>query len=70
MPKPHFWLIIIWSVVCASGLAVFLVQIYKPILPVSPDSSGVGVSVAFWIFIWFVPSLIIAAAGLRQRGKR
>jgi hypothetical protein len=68
MPKPYFWLIIVWTIVCASGLAVFLFQIYRPILPVSDASSGVGVAVGFWVLAWLAPTLIIAIAGRRRRG--
>jgi len=68
MAKPFLWLILVWTVVCASGLAVFLLQSHTPILPLPADDySGSSTAIVFWIIAWAVPSVILVIAGRRQK---
>lgn len=67
MARPFFWLIVVWSIICASGLAVYLLQAYMPIIPETAEGQpSMGVSVAFWIIAWIVPTLMLAYSGRRK----
>lgn len=68
MAKHIFWLIIIWSVICASGLAIYLFQVFKPIMPgTSVDSFDIGSAIGFWILVWALPVGLLAYIGRRKR---
>lgn len=67
MAKPFFWLIIIWSIICASGLGIYLLQVYKPIIPgTSGDFFDISSAIGFWIFVWIVPAGLLAFIGRRK----
>ncbi len=72
MRKPYLYLIVVWSIICASGLAIFLFQIFGPSIDIAGDSSDTALSplvaVGFWIFLWAVPVLIITLMSRRQEG--
>ena len=53
-------MIIVWSVVCLSGLAAFLFEMLGPGIGDSPvDSRDIAVSLGFWVLAWLVPVLIL-----------
>ncbi len=67
MAKPFFWLIIVWSVICASGLAIYLLQAYRPVIPGDTgDFFDISTAAGFWLFVWVVPTAILAIAGRRK----
>jgi len=68
MPKLYRYLVIVWSVVCASGLAIFLFQVYGPRITNEPQYSVADVAAsALILFIaWAVPVAILAIRGRRQ----
>ena len=70
MPKPFLYIIIVWSVVCASGLGIFLFQVFGPSIVIEPtDSSAtVAVTVGFWMIAWALPVTILMVRGRRQKG--
>ncbi|MHB9112243.1 MAG: hypothetical protein ACYC4D_06410 [Thermoleophilia bacterium] len=70
MPKPFLYIIIVWSVVCASGLGVFLFQVFGPAIAIEPTYSiaAVAVTVAFWVIVWALPVAIMVIRGRRQKG--
>jgi hypothetical protein len=68
MAKSFLWLIIVWSVICASGLGIYLYQFFDPIIPSPGRNTGdLALPVTFWVIAWLLPSLIMALAG-RKRG--
>lgn len=69
MPKPYRLLIVIWTLVCASGLAVFLFQVFYPVIPIAAEEKSVPFeALAYWFIIWIVPVIILVAAGRRHKG--
>ncbi|MBE0428558.1 MAG: hypothetical protein IBX61_01645 [Thermoleophilia bacterium] len=69
MSKSHQNLIIVWSVVCASGLGIFLFQIFTPAVPPQTgyDSGKLALAIGFFFLLWSVPAGLIWAAGRRQK---
>ncbi len=70
IPKNYFYLIIVWSIVCASGLGIFLFQALGPALPDEPAYTGtaLAITVIFWIIVWALPSAILFFRGRREKG--
>lgn len=70
MPKSFLYIIIVWSVACASGLGVFLFQVFGPSIAIEPaySTAAVAVTVAFWVIAWALPVAILAIRGRRQKG--
>ncbi len=67
MAKPYLWLIIVWSLVCASGLAIYLYQFFNPIIPVPGQQVGdLAAPLAYWAIVWTVPVVILALQGRRR----
>ncbi len=75
MPKLYLYLIIVWSVICASGLGVFLLEVFGPSLSVDgSDSAAINpaVGIAFWLFLWVAPVTVITIVSRRhgqQKGQ-
>lgn len=69
MPKIYLYLILVWSVVCASGLGIFLFQNFGPRISDEPDYGGgaLAVTIFFWLIVWAAPSIILAVRGRRQK---
>ncbi len=59
-------LALVWTVVCISGLSIFLFQFYHPALPGYGGTSGVGITIVFWFLAWAVPMAAILFAGRRK----
>lgn len=70
MPKVFLYTIIVWSIVCASGLGVFLFQAYGPPIFIGPaySTAAVAVTAVFWVIAWAMPVGILAILGRRQKG--
>ena len=70
MPKPFLYIIIVWSIVCASGLGVFLFQVFGPSIAIEPtySTAAVAVTIAFWVIAWALPVAILKIRGRRQKG--
>ncbi|MHB8792732.1 MAG: hypothetical protein ACYC6O_05285 [Thermoleophilia bacterium] len=70
MPKSFLYIIIVWSVVCASGLGVFLFQVYGPSIAIEPtySTAAVAVTVAFWVIGWALPAAVLVIRGRKQKG--
>ncbi|MBI5869711.1 MAG: hypothetical protein HZB44_01955 [Actinobacteria bacterium] len=70
MPKPFLYIIIVWSIVCASGLGVFLFQVFGPSIVIEPtySTAAVVVTVVFWVIAWALPVAILVIRGRRQKG--
>lgn len=64
------YIIIVWSIVCASGLGVFLFQAFGPSIYVEPSYSTAEITVTgvFWVIAWAIPVTILAIRGRRQKG--
>ena len=71
MPKIYLYLIIVWSLACASGLGIFLFQVFGPKITNEPAYSGaaLAITVGFWVVAWAVPSAIITHRG-RSAGQQ
>ena len=61
------YLIVIWSLVCASGLIVFLFQALGPsIYPQTGyDTGKIAMAAGFFLFLWLAPVAILLLAGSR-----
>ena len=70
MHKAYVYLIIVWSLVCASGLAVFLFQVYGPSADIAGDTGGPvmssAIAVGFWVLLWAVPVVILTFVRRRR----
>jgi len=69
--KTLLQLVIAWSVVCASGLGVFLFEIFGPRFSIGADEQPYAsplLAIGFWIFLWAVPIAAIAIIS-RQWGE-
>ena len=59
-------LIIVWSVVCLSGLSAFLFEMLGPGTSDSAvDSAAIAVTLVFWAVVWFVPVAVLFFIGRR-----
>ncbi|MHB8858498.1 MAG: hypothetical protein ACYC6Z_03300 [Thermoleophilia bacterium] len=69
MPRTYLYLILVWSLVCASGLGIFLFQTFGPRIDVEADYTGLGlaVAVAFWVLAWALPVSVLFVRGRRQK---
>ena len=69
MPKIYQYIIIVWSVACASGLGIFLFQVYGPRITNEPQYSAADVAVTalFWLIVWAAPVVFLA---IRGRGRK
>lgn len=69
MPKFFKHLILVWTVVCVSGLSIFLFQVFGPGIETQTayEGSSLVTSVVFFIFLWIVPVGVLVAAGRRQK---
>ncbi len=69
IPKFFQYLIIVWTVVCASGLGIFLFQIFGPQIEpqTAYDGTGVLTAVGFFIFLWVVPVGTMTFVGRRRK---
>lgn len=67
MQKPYLYIIIVWSIVCVSGLGVFLFQVFGPSIFIEPvySTAAVAVTVVFWVIAWAMPVAILAIRGRR-----
>jgi hypothetical protein len=67
-PKLFNYLIIVWLVICASGLGVFLFEMFGPGSDVNSPSNlqHPAITVGFWLFLWLVPTIIMEIARRRQ----
>jgi len=70
MKKPFLYLILVWSLISASGLAAFLFEIYGPAsIPAASDESiNPAVAVVFWGIMWLIPVVVLTIAGRRRKG--
>lgn len=70
MPKLFLYIIIVWSIICASGLGIFLFQVFGPSIYAEPvyDAAEVAVTAVFWVIAWAIPVAILAMRGRRQKG--
>lgn len=68
MPKIFQTLIIVWTLVCLSGLGIFLFQIFGPsIVPQTGyDNRSLTLAIIFFGFLWLIPVAIIVVAGRRH----
>lgn len=68
-PKLFSYLIIVWSVICVSGLGVFLFEMYGPGSDVNAPANleHPAITVGFWVFVWIVPVVIMIVARRRQQ---
>lgn len=68
-PKLFRYLIIVWSVVCLSGLGIFLFEKYGPGSEVNMTAylESPLLTVAFWFIVWMIPSAVMMLAARRQR---
>lgn len=69
IPRFFQYLILVWSVICVSGLGIFLFQIFGPQITPQTAYEGTGLltAVGFFIFLWAVPVGTLAAIGRRQK---
>ena len=69
MPKVFLYLIIVWTLICVSGLGVFLFEMYGPGSDVnSPNQLESPVFTAgFWVFLWIVPVIVLIVLSRRQK---
>lgn len=69
MPKTYLYLIIVWTLVCVSGLGIFLFQTFGPRIPVEPDYTGAALAAAvfFWVIAWAIPVGVLFFRGRRQK---
>jgi len=69
IPKFFQYLIIVWTVVCLSGLGIFLFELYGPQLTPQTAYQGTGVltTLGFFLFLWGVPVGTLATIGRRQK---
>jgi len=69
MPRTYLYLILVWSLVCASGLGIFLFQNFGPRIDNEPGYTGaaLAVTVVFWLVAWAVPVIFAAVRGRRQK---
>jgi len=68
MAKIYQYLIGVWSVVCLSGLGIFLFQTFGPRVSPEPDYTGaaLAVTVLFWVIAWAAPVSVLWVKGRRQ----
>lgn len=72
MPKPFLYLIIVWSLVCVSGLGIFLFQLMGPsITPQTGyDSRGLALALVFFALLWAAPVAVVSIKGRRQAREK
>ena len=59
-------MIIVWSVVCLSGLVAFLFEMLGPGTgDSSVDGAAIAVTLVFWAMVWFVPVAVLFFIGRR-----
>jgi len=66
--KPFIYLIIVWSLISLSGVSIFLFDALGP--AAVPEAEGVinpVMAVVFWGIMWFIPVVVMAIVGRRQR---
>jgi hypothetical protein len=71
MSKSHFYLVLVWSLICASGLGIFLFQTFGPRIDIGGGDDGAlnpAVAVGFWVFIWAAPVLVLTIVSRRREG--
>jgi len=70
LPKPYLYIIIVWTIVCASGLGVFLFQVFGPSIFIEPaySNAAVAATIVFWVIAWALPVAVLAMLGRRQKG--
>ncbi|RJQ45687.1 MAG: hypothetical protein C4534_04090 [Gaiellales bacterium] len=68
-PKLFYYLIAVWSVACASGLGIFLFEMYGPGSEVSAtvNLENPLVTVGFWLVVWALPAAVLALAARRRK---
>ncbi|MHB9054114.1 MAG: hypothetical protein ACYC5F_09075 [Thermoleophilia bacterium] len=69
MPRTYLYLILVWSLVCLSGLGIFLFQTFGPRIDVEAGYTGLGLAVAigFWVVAWAIPVSVLYIRGRRQK---
>lgn len=67
-PKLFKYLILVWAVVCLSGLGVFLFELYGPGSEVNSTEylESPLTTLGFWLVMWLVPTVILLIAARRQ----
>lgn len=67
------WLIIIWTVLCAIGVAIGLTNVASISTTNEFESAGVAIGTAvglgFWFFLWFAPTAVLGVLMLLFRPK-
>ncbi|MHB0914720.1 MAG: hypothetical protein ACYC5A_05160 [Thermoleophilia bacterium] len=67
-PKLFTYLIIVWAVVCFSGLGVFLFELYGPGSDLNSPANQQNpmVTAVFWLIMWLAPTVVMVIAARRQ----
>lgn len=70
-PKLLNYLIIVWSVVCLSGLAIFMFETYGPGSDVNSPAylESPLVTIGFWLAVWIMPTIILVLAARRHKSS-
>lgn len=71
IPKSFQYLILVWTVVCISGLGIFLFEILGPQITPQTGYQGTGLltTIGFFVFLWVAPVGTLAIIG-RRRGEQ
>lgn len=71
MQRAYIYLIIVWTVVCVSGLGVFLFEQYGPgsEAGMTQTLDSPLVTAGFWLFVWSVPATVLLFIGRRGGGQ-
>lgn len=68
-PKLFTYLIVVWTIVCFSGLGIFLFELYGPgsdlNAPAAYPQSPL-ITAGFWLMMWLLPTIVMVIAARRQ----
>jgi hypothetical protein len=66
--KQFKYLIIVWSLISLSGVSIFLFDALGPAaVPEAQGAIDPVMAVVFWGIMWFIPVVVMAIIGRRQR---
>lgn len=71
-PKLIRYLILVWTIVCFSGMAVFLFEMYGPGSEVNSNAylESPLTTIGFLMVMWLVPTVVLLIVALRQGSRR